>query len=217
MFNPINHKSGFLVLVSLVSLAIECSAQPNRPATPVDVVNSSVPVTVQNPSVPVTIQNTALPVSVNNPTTSVTVNNGTSSPIPVRNVDSQSRIPYQQSILFNQTGDTCPNQFYCVAKFDMVPNGSRLVITYVGARFGLASGGTAANAELVTNGDIFGSNQLILPAPVRIGFDTYVVAGPVTFYVDAGDTPAVTFGGQYVDTVSHTAQVTISGYMVSVP
>ena len=123
----------------------------------------------------------------------------------------EARTPYQQRNLFNQTAQTC-TQFVCTATFPTVPAGKRLVVTYASARYALTAGGTAPSVRL-TDGTSSGAS-ILLPAPVNIGFDSWLAASPVTLYVEAGQTPALELGGQFVQPVSNTAEVAISGYLV---
>ena len=125
--------------------------------------------------------------------------------------DASERAPYQHSFLFNQTASTC-TQFVCTASFPAVPAGQRLVVTYASARYALSSGGTAPSVSLSVNGQT--SPSILLPAPQRIGFDSYVAAGPVTFYVGAGGVPTLELGGQFVQPVSNTAEVSLVGHLV---
>lgn len=57
-------------------------------------------------------------------------------------------------------------------------------------------------------------NSFLMPAPVRIGFDSYVAASPVTSYLQSGQTPRLELGGQFVQPVSNSAEVAITGYQV---
>lgn len=123
----------------------------------------------------------------------------------------EARAPYVHSLLFNQTASTCTN-FVCTASFPAIPAGQRLVVTYASARYALSSGGTAPSVRLSANG--LSEKSILMPAPVRIGFDSYVAASPLTFYVEAGQTPRLELGGQFVQPVSNTAEVAITGYLV---
>jgi hypothetical protein len=51
-----------------------------------------------------------------------------------------------------------------------------------------------------------------LPAE-RIGFDTVLASGPVTFYVDAGNTPTLELQGQFVQPASLSVTASIVGYL----
>lgn len=125
----------------------------------------------------------------------------------------EARTPYQETDLFNQSAETC-TQFVCTATFPAVPAGKRLVVTYASARYGLSSGGTAPSVSLTDGTSAFSGDAILLSAPVNIGFDTWLAAGPVTFYVEAGQTPTLELGGQFVQPASLTAEVAISGYLV---
>ena len=123
------------------------------------------------------------------------------------------RTPYQESFLFNQTATTC-TQVVCKASFPAVPEGQRLIITYASARYALSDDGTAPSVSISINGQT--SPSILLPAPVRIGFDSYIAAAPVTFSVEAGQHPTLELGGQFVQPVSNTAEVALAGYLVPV-
>ena len=123
------------------------------------------------------------------------------------------QVPYQHSVFFNQTTDTC-TQFVCDVNFPAVPTGKRLVVTYVSAQWALTSGGNFATAVVGVNGNGINQPQVILPAAVLSGFSNWVAASPVTFYAEAGDVPTVSVGGQFVQPVSNTAHVSIVGHLV---
>jgi hypothetical protein len=149
----------------------------------------------------------------------VKVTNSALEPVPVSgtvaidgSVQVGEREPFQETQFFNQTPDTC-TQFVCDVTFATVPEGKRLVVTYASARYALSSGGTVPSVR-VSNGGGFDEESILLPAPVRIGFDSYVASGPVTFYVDAGDDPTLSLGGQFVLPTSNTAHASIVGYFV---
>jgi hypothetical protein len=150
----------------------------------------------------------------------VRVMNTASEPVPVRGtvsvdgavqVSSPATEPYQETIHFNQSATTC-TQFVCAVDFPAVPAGKRLVVTFVSARYGLSPGGTLASVELGINGN-FNEPSVLLPAQ-RIGFDTHLASGPVSFYVDAGDEPTLGLQGQFVQPASLTATASIVGYLV---
>ena len=54
----------------------------------------------------------------------------------------------------------------------------------------------------------------LLPA-TRIGLETHLASGPVTFYVDAGDVPTLALSGQFVQPTSLTVSPSIVGYLVA--
>ena len=98
----------------------------------------------------------------------------------------------------------------CEVSFPAVPAGQRLVVTYASAIYGLSPGGTGASVRL-SNG---GSDEILLPAAVRTGFDTHMAAGPVSFYVEAGGVPTLELSGQYTQPASLTATAAVVGYLV---
>ena len=155
----------------------------------------------------------------------VFITNDASSPVPVAvqsdassgplQVESgpSDRDPYQKSVFFNQTATTCTN-FVCEVAFDAVPVGKRLVITYASARWALTAGGTNATVVLGVNGNGTEDPQILLPAGVATSPTSFVAAGPVTFYAEAGDVPTLSLQGQFTQPVSNTAQAGIVGYFV---
>jgi len=149
-------------------------------------------------------------VNVTNSALSVNVGN---TPAVKVDANSSDRVPYQHTIFFNESPQTC-TQFVCSVSFPVVPAGKRLVITYASAHYGLSPNGTLANVQLGVNGNGIDEPQIALPAPVRIGFDTYVASAPVTFYAEAGQTPTLELGGQFVQPASLTADASIVGYLV---
>ncbi len=150
----------------------------------------------------------------------VKVVNSATEPVPVTGavsvngavqVSSPATQPYQETIHFNQGPTTC-TQFVCDVDFPAVPAGKRLVVTFVSARYGLSPGGTLASVELGINGS-FSEPSILLPAE-RLGFDTYLASGSVTFYVEAGDQPTLGLLGQFVQPASLTATASIVGHLV---
>lgn len=123
------------------------------------------------------------------------------------------QVPYQHTVFFNQTPDTC-TQFVCKVNFPTVPTGKRLVVTYASAQWSLTSGGNFATATVGVNSNGTDQPQILLPAAVLSGFTSWVAAGPVTFYAEAGDVPTISLGGQFVQPVSSTATVAIVGHLI---
>lgn len=137
----------------------------------------------------------------NQPT--VTVVNSDASPLVVRPV---AEIPYQRSRFFNQGPTTCTN-FVCDVTFDAVPDGYRLVVTYVSARYAMSGTQTSGTVRV---GSMAGTS-ILLPPPVPIGGNNWATGSPVTFYFEAGETPQLGLGGQFVSGVSNTAHASIVG------
>ena len=162
--------------------------------------------------VPVVAQGTTNVAGTVNVGNSPTVNVGNSPTVNVAS-NSSDRQPYQKTIFFNQSPSTC-TQFVCTVSFDAVPAGKRLVITYASAQWGLTSGGNFATASVGVNGNGLGQPQVLLPAAVLSGFSSWVAAGPLTFYAEAGDVPTMQLAGQFVQPVSNTAEAAIVGYLV---
>ena len=153
----------------------------------------------------------------------VFITNDAANPVPVRaqgttpvsgTVDVRTapddRTPYQKTIFFNQTSESC-TQFVCSVAFPNVPAGQRLVVTYASARYVLSANGLAPNVRVTANG---AGRVDLAPSPQRIGFDSYIASGPVTLFVEAGRQPGIDLGGQFVLPVSNTAEVSIAGYLV---
>ncbi|MFN2544172.1 MAG: hypothetical protein ABR600_06320 [Actinomycetota bacterium] len=141
-------------------------------------------------------------------TPTVTVGNGANNPVATSDVNQPGRLVYQQSELFSQDPNVCTN-FVCSFTFDPVPAGHRLVITYASAQFKLADGGKEPSVEL-TSGDDF----ILLPPAAPLAFDKYLSAGQVTFFVGPGQAPTMELQGQFIQPVSNTAEISISGYLV---
>ena len=148
-----------------------------------------------------------LDVAVTN-TPAVTIATSDTAPLVVRPV---APIPYQESKFFNQGTDTCTN-FVCNVTFDPVPAGHRLVVTYVSARYALSG---PKNVATVRFGSTSGAS-ILLPPPMPISDTNWAVGSPVTFYFEAGETPNVALGGQFVTGVSNTAHASIVGHLVPV-
>ena len=134
----------------------------------------------------------------------------------VQNTDEPGRNPYRASLLFNQDATVCPNNLNCALTFPAVPAGHRLVITYASARYSLATGGTEGYVNLSVNGGFSGVDAP-LPAPQYIGFNYYVTASPVTYYVEAGQQPTIFLAGNPVRISGNSSEVFISGYLVTLP
>lgn len=123
------------------------------------------------------------------------------------------RVPYQHRVLLTQSAANC-TLFECTAEFPAVPAGQRLVITYASALYALTSGGGGASVRVGVNGDT-SQPFILLPAPVPISPVSYLASGPVTFYVEAGDIPTLTLGGNAVSPLTNSAQASIVGYLVA--
>lgn len=154
----------------------------------------------------------SLDVNVTN-TPTVTIANSATSPLIVRTLP-EAPTPYQRSLFFNQGPDTCTD-FVCTITFDAVPAGHRLVVTYASARFALSGAMTSANVRIGPASTSEAS--ILLPPPTSLGGTNVSTASPVTFYVEAGDQPEISVGGQFVSGVSNTAQVALVGHLVPVP
>jgi hypothetical protein len=131
---------------------------------------------------------------------------------PVQNRDEPGRNPYQKTVLFNP-GANC-STFVCTASFPAVPAGQRLVVTYASAEFRVITPFAGPSASVSKNGDIFGDQQRLPTVQTSPG--NFLAAGPVTFYVDAGQTPTMFLSGNVIDTCC-TQVASISGYLVSLP
>jgi hypothetical protein len=103
----------------------------------------------------------------------------------------------------------------CHVVFPAVPAGKRLILTYASAEFALAPGGLFPSVEILED-DFVTATGIALPAPAREGpsGDSYVAAGPITLYVEAGKTPTMFVDGQFLST-ENTATTTLVGYLVS--
>jgi hypothetical protein len=136
-------------------------------------------------------------------------------PALIRDIDEPGRNPYQKSISLVQGPAAGCTTLACFFVFDTVPAGKRLVITYVSAGWGLASGGTGASAIMYLDGTNSGPIPFLV-APVNVGLNFYVLGGPVTFYAEPGYTPTVVVGGQFLNP-GITATAHLTGYFVSLP
>ncbi len=131
--------------------------------------------------------------------------------------NSSDNVPYQHTIDFNPDATICgSNLLVCRVEFPAVPPGKRLILTYASAHYGLIPGGLFPSVEIADSNSSFGSTRIALPAPVREGTagDTYVAAGPIKLYVEAGKTPTMLVAGQYVSS-TNTANASLVGYLVS--
>jgi hypothetical protein len=126
--------------------------------------------------------------------------------------DPATREPYQQSVFFAQTADNC-TQFACPARFPVVPAGKLLMVTFAGAQF---DAGGVARVRL-QRGDGFEEVGVILPAPVAIDVDTFVVGSPVTFTAEAGTVPTMMILGSSMQAGNPAVLASLAGYLVPVP
>lgn len=141
----------------------------------------------------------------------VQVANTTSSPVPVTDIKDQN--PYQDSEFITQSSANCPAGARCIVNFKTVPAGYRLVITSASAAYQLTAGGTNAYVQLSSLPS--GAFQL-LPPPADIGLNFRLVSSPLTFYVEAGDTPQMLMNGPVVVDPTVGAEGIIVGYLVPV-
>jgi hypothetical protein len=131
----------------------------------------------------------------------------TAKPALVRDADEPGRNPYQEAIDLEVGDPGCTTGADCIITLSPVPAGKRLVVTYASVRFSPA--GAVQIAFL-----FFPGGFMALPAPVSVGSNIVVTAGPLTAYIDAGQTPIVRMeplvGGSGVN-------VFLSGYYISLP
>jgi len=128
--------------------------------------------------------------------------------------DAPGRAPYLQEIGVNPSNSICPNSFFCVITFPAVPAGRRLVITHASVEFtnGVASAGTA---YVSGPSGIFGPRMIIPPGGVQ-GANRVIASGPITYYLEAGQTPTIIFSGNNIIT-SNSAFGMLAGYLVTLP
>lgn len=132
----------------------------------------------------------------------------------VQDRDSPGRAPYQQREALNQTSASCPNNFYCVFTFAPVPAGQRLVITHASAEF--TNGISGMGVAYVSGPEgLFGPRQIIPSSGVTPSNRT-IASGPMTYYVEGGQTPTVIITGNNIMT-GNSAFTTLSGYLVTLP
>ena len=129
-----------------------------------------------------------------------------------QSVDEPGRNPYQEFQLFDEGNANC-TAFSCTVKFAQVPAGRRLVLTYASANYA-ANGFPTVSVTADSN---FGTSGVFLPTPQFIGANSYVAAGPISLYVEAGQFPRVVLSGTGLNTVSTSAPISLVGYFVSVP
>lgn len=140
-------------------------------------------------------------------------------PALTQNMNEPGLNPYLVSIQPEQDTSNCqpgnPPFASCTFVFPVVPLGKRLVVTYASAAYYLSPGATLAEAFLSATGT--GFVQLAL-RPVQSGIvaDRQVVATPVTFYVEPGESPRFLLRGfDILD--GRTATLSLAGYYVTLP
>jgi hypothetical protein len=205
----ISAKTARAVVAALtLSFAMAVSAQAAPPSGPPEQ-NVTVVNTTANP-VPVTGN-----VGVTGSVSVVNTPNVNIANLPAVSIE-PGRFPYQQFTGFNQGPTNCPNEFYCVVTFPPVPQGKRLVVTYVSAQFTLTGEATEASAAVGMNADIF--HTLDVPATlISAKFNRYLASSAIMFFVDAGQSPSVFIAGQSVTPTSSSVAISLVGYLVPLP
>ena len=132
----------------------------------------------------------------------------------VQDRDAPGRAPYQNEIGINPSSSVCPNNFFCVITFPPVPAGQRLVITHAAAEF--TNGAAGAGTAYVTGpGGIFGPRMIIPPGQLTTTNRT-IASGPMTYYIEPGQSPQVIIAGSSIIT-SNSAFAMLSGYYITLP
>ena len=139
-------------------------------------------------------------------------------PALVRNTDEPGRNPYLAVVLVDV--DTCtPIPSNCNVDLATVPAGKRLVLTFASAAFLLdTSSPSRGGAVSITTSLLVAGAGVYLPAaqPAIPGGTLHFATGPITFYVEPGETPRVN-----ILTSLHPAgskiELTLAGYYVILP
>ena len=184
------------------------SAQPNRPASPVELV-SPVPLPVSGE---VTVSGS---VTVANSPTVQAAQSGVWS---VRNLDERGRTPYQayESSTFSSCGT-----FHCTLVFPAVPAGKRLVIEHASGGVNIAPGTVITGVILST---AFGERLVSIPtvfqgtATTSLGTqDWHQFGATVVAYAEPGVAPEIVVSVAPAQSGSTFASANISGYLVDIP
>ncbi len=132
--------------------------------------------------------------------------------------DEPGRNPWSQSIAYQQNATNCadfPN--LCVAVFDSVPAGKRLVITYASVRFIVDS---TANQTPIVELESFLSlpdTAISLPAPQSSSDNRmYTTASPILYFVEAGGPPRIRVLASNLSEFSG-LRAALVGYFVNLP
>ena len=146
----------------------------------------------------------------------------------VQSADEPGRAPYQQTLQFEYHAPQCPALLatvtpYCVASFPAVPEGMRLVVTYVSADFAQTEDREGPRVKLGFNANR--DSAVDLPSPQYVipgrnepaGYGRYLASSPVTYFVDAGALPTVFLMSTSISKVRGSARVVLIGYLVALP
>lgn len=160
----------------------------------------------------------AQPMTVQAPPGGIDVNvvNPPDSPVPVRDVDRQARIPVVDACTaIIDDGDTS-----AACLFQDVEVGKRLVVEFISGRILYPNGQTAQVTTLIDRiGGGFSQNHFLLQTLQRVnidGNDWYVVSQPFRIYVQGGARLGVDIARFPYDTGSVTGRFRITGYLVDV-
>lgn len=137
-------------------------------------------------------------------------------PALVKGIDDPGRDPYQESVTTVIDAVSCGAQFKtCVATFQPVPAGKRLVVTHATAFIPLTASPPQTARAVLRVPTIF----LWLPVlqPTGPGSPVFISSSPVTFYAEAGISPTMHI--EVSQGVDGTGQfiATIAGYYLTVP
>jgi hypothetical protein len=215
------NQSGGLIVKRIRNRLFAAALFATLPATDALAANpspGSAPVNIVSPlPLPVT-GNIAL-----QPGGSVTIANSPGNPVPVQNVDARARQPFAMTatdFVGSPTGHCGAGG--CILLFPAVPDGMRMVITQVAARFVSFGGKKMYATDLVTSSIPGpGAAELILipsivPPNSELGATWSVIAQPAQGFVEASATPEIEGeldGGNPGDRLT----ATITGYFVSLP
>ena len=134
-------------------------------------------------------------------------------PALTKEIDAPGRDAYQANRSPNVSVACRPIPIFCRLEFDPVPAGKRLVVTYVSLQFQQTD---AVDQNFAWLGDLASPNYLLLPKPQLLYDTIFVLSTPITYYVNAGETPHLSFSG--FNTAAGSSMIgTIVGHFVSVP
>lgn len=140
----------------------------------------------------------------------VQVANTTTNPAVTSDADRSTRLPYQSFVSFTPSSSGVSPQSVSTAT---VPAGYRLVIQNVSANISIQTANPVPSACISSNF----SPSLAFPCFTGTFIGSVVDEGifnqQVTRYIGPGDTPIVTFLGDFYSTCAGCSSVTVTGYL----
>lgn len=147
---------------------------------------------------------------VNTPQTPLFIANTPRHPFYTLNLAAEpGRLAYQERRKLEPSD--CPGTDFCKVTFSPVPDQRRLVVTFISAQFSWTDRATDARVGVGNDNDDVPFFEIPVTA---VSHNRYLGSSPVTFYVHAGQTPAIFIHGSKESRAPMTGSASIVGYFI---